>query len=243
MGFYLSLVVVLPNKQIIRDLPLFEQSQNHDSYPKKEIIIWGAESIVYVGRVTRAEKLTEKRFSHIEWPSKERAGVVCTDKVFNKIFVEGQATLKLRSRFAPKFLINESDSNGYAPRIRPTFATVADGDQFVEPFYTSSGLFVPEQKDLIEHNRRIALPETKFSETIEEWDPIFQPPFLWENCSTLAAWFEEALHGSEMTTKKLHENPRSVLYVRLWKSQLEILGEMGCKAMIVFNDLSAVSIL
>jgi hypothetical protein len=190
---------------------------------------WEPYETISLGRVTRAEKLTDvERFGHLAWDSHVRAGI-------------GVVSLWMAQAYV------RLDGEGFRATLAPPFRTrlpcfdgaeefLVDGaEPYVEAVPVGAYEPVAPVANLKEHNRLLACNDTDLREHLRLNLIILYPPFIWVDCADLAEWLTAAESRCEAEWRELEKDRISLALVRAWQTYLSHVGSVGARALFHFR--------
>jgi len=188
------------------------------------------------GRITRLEKLSDKRLAHITWTPFRRAGICVIDCLFRNLFANFD---KNTDRwFAPEILVD-----GHLPlyvyikdKTPPEPTKKIGGGLYLDcSFERLTGGFGNE-KLIPMHNAIVTAHRNNSSTPLsQQWLRITDPPLLWMPCDLLVDWLTAEEEQKTECWKALVQDRVSLAIFLGWKHALREMGEVGARAVFRFS--------
>ncbi len=208
MGFSMQLVILYPQ------------------HVSAESRVWLPQETLFFGRVTRLQKLS---FAHLDFDAHSRAAICVVSCLLGKAFAKlGEAK---PVGIAPTFLFYD-----YGEK-REEFA-LAHKDS-IDPGYDHEGFRDPGDgrpsfEKFHEHNRIITLEAAKLEQHLATTHVILEGPFIWESCTEIASFLDEAETKKTDEWCELVKDPVAHAIGRAWREYLREVGTVGARALYVF---------
>lgn len=237
MGFNTALIMLYPEVHTAKEYR-FDDDLLEDvpTGMTKQHIVWKAREAIYLGHVTRMEKLTSPKFRDLGYTSHERAGI-CMASIILRSLVSRVYEKYTRSTFAPPFLVYDTSTHAQVFE----YANVINGAQHVDVMsYERSYSLGRKEFCLLEeffhdHNKRILMGEESFKTYLaKEYHLVLDAPALWGIGSTIAQWFDEAETSCVEEWQELLKDPLALALVRARREYLREVGKAGVHVLFSF---------
>jgi hypothetical protein len=209
MGFSMQLLVLYPQ------------------HVSAESTVWMPQETLFFGRVTRLQKLS---FSHLDFDAHSRAAICVVSCLLGKAFAKlGEAK---PVGIAPTFLFYDygEKRNEFAQLHKDSIDPGYDHEGFRDP-----GDGRPSFEKFHEHNRALTLDEAGLQAYLEAKHPIIHGPMLWESCTEIASFLDEAETKKTDEWRELVKDPIAYAIGRAWREYLREVATIGARALYVFS--------
>ncbi len=202
---------------------------------EEECTLWKDSSFsIDFGHITRLEKVVSERYAHMDYGPFRRAGI-CVVSCFETHILSGWES-KLDDLLMPEMawknfgIFGEADSLPTTQKIGGK--TYVDGGLLI---HHTRLLLKRKEASLVERHNSVVALNAKGRRKAFASARFFEPIFTWSSCIDLARWLAEEEKKHTELWQAVIKDPFTLAVVTGWRRQLEMLGKLGARGMLLLE--------